>query len=141
MEREELRRPYDLGTYVQLNSGDQGYIPRSEIKVLVDHPSFGDLPKTMPIDQMGNNSSEIIEKGRFTPTSKTINRLFSRTFTSVPSGWIKVYRTEMIEEGKYVFQEVQFYYPNATPITVNGFSIVIESTENITNVIVEYNFS
>jgi hypothetical protein len=82
-----------------------------------------------------------IESGRITGlTSVNVVVYFATQFGNIPTGWIKVYRMRQVMSGKWKQQDVLYYHASEAFKNEFGFGLVIESTENLTGVIVEYFF-
>jgi len=84
------------------------------------------------------------EAGRLTNlTDRNVIVYFTAQFENIPTGWIKVYRMKetISGNGKWKQWDV-LYYHAASPNFKNefGFGLVIESTENLVGVIIEYFF-
>jgi hypothetical protein len=131
----------DLDTYLQLDSGDPGYVAPSSLFLPLDSADFGSKPFKYPAEDFFSDIH--IEKGRLTGlSSKSVSVTFDTAFSSTPVGIgnIKVYRMFEVVTGKWIAQDVQFYFGSATPVITTGFSLTIETAESLTGAILEYEF-
>jgi hypothetical protein len=73
--------------------------------------------------------------------SHTVNVEFKNEFTAIPAGMgnLKIYRLEP-EEGEYILADVLFNFPSLTWLTTTGFTVQINSTENLTGIFIDYTF-
>jgi hypothetical protein len=127
-------RPKDLITHLQLDPSDPEYIPANELYFVVDHPSFT-RPKKYSQENF-TGAIQNIQKGRITGLQAfNVSQSFSTPFNSAPVGFINVYRSKVISGTKTIREDVLFYDLTETP---TGFSLVIDSEESLTGVIVEY---
>lgn len=135
-------RPYELDEYIQLESGEEGYISPDELDHVVDHSSFS-KPKRIKQTSFGGSSSGLSgERGILTGlASRAITITFDTPFTSLPLPVIlRAYRWQNPSTGVYYMENVMFSYPSESWYSVSGFSINIDSGEILTGVIVEYLF-
>ena len=130
-----------LDTYTQLASGDPGYIAPSAVFFAVDSAEFAALPKKQSIEDY--LSTTHVEKSRETGlASRSIAVTFGAAFTGVPiTNTLRVYRITAVVTGKYRFQDVLWYHATATPVTATGFELEIETSESLTGIILEYEFT
>jgi len=73
---------------------------------------------------------------------RAISVTFSKPFSLPPiQTHLRVYRWEdLTKNGYWQMQDVEWHYPDANAITSTGFNIVIEDSEDMLGVIVEYEF-
>lgn len=134
----EQTRIFELSPYL-------GTLDASEVMITVDHASFP-LPMRTSLasilsGEAGVSGATHIEKDTLTNlSSRTLTVTFDTAFTDTPVGWIKVYRMEATGEGGYREYEVLWDYATAVKVTTTGFSILINSSESLTNIVVEYQF-
>lgn len=80
-----------------------------------------------------------IESGRLTGlTSVNVVVYFAKVFPKTPTGWIKVYRMREMVTGKWKADDVLYYHADQIIVNEYGFGLVIDSSESLTGVIVEY---
>lgn len=72
---------------------------------------------------------------------RNISVLFQTPFIAKPVGWIKVYRYESRAGGGYFYTNAIYYVADSDWLTNIGFDIIVEDYENLTGLIVEYNFT
>lgn len=130
-----------LDLYTQLDSGDEGYLAASTIRIAVDAVGFAGEPKYIVYEDL--LASTHIESDRVTGLAdRSVAITFGTAFTSVPvTVVLKVYRIGITSPGKYRFNEVLWYHATATPVTTTGFELVIEAAESLTGIILEYYFT
>lgn len=136
------KRIHALDPYAQLNPGDSGYIAPTAIRLAVDSTSFPGEPKYITYSSLLSDGH--FEVGRLTGlASASVSILFGTSFSAVPSGLanLKVYKFAEITSGKYEAQDVLYYFENSSPVTTDGFDLIIDSSESLTGVIVEYLFT
>lgn len=127
-------RIHELIQYIQKESGESGYIDPSELMIAIDHPSWDESMK-FPLSTSGNSPASDSEKGRLTNlASSTVN--ISWNFDSVPIGFHKVYR--IVENGTYRRRHDVLIL--SEEVSSTGLTIVIDSSESLTGVIVEYSY-
>lgn len=125
-------RPIDLVEYIQKESGEEGYIDPSTIYLVVDHPDF-DKPQRFRLMSSESSSSSTKEKDRLTNLS-LYTVAVSWDFASTPIGWHRVYR--VITRGSDTRkQDVLIKSESVSP---SGLTIIIDSSEVLEGVIVEY---
>ena len=129
-----------LVTYTQGAPGDEGYIAPTAVFIGVDSAEFAGEAKKQTIDDYLSATHE--EVARLTPLgSRSVAITFDTAFSSIPiTVLINVYRITEIVSGKYKFDKVQWYHATATPVTITGFELEIETSESLTGVILEYYF-
>lgn len=71
--------------------------------------------------------------------SRTVTRDFICRFEEIPVGMVSVYRYVVIDEG-VVKQDVLHYFNADTWLTIYGFELTIDDSEDLSGVIVEYEF-
>lgn len=141
------RIPIDeVPVYSQLQPGDDGYINPNNIWVLLGSSEFTGVPaRIVALSGINSYSMAHSEQDVVTGlTSRTFTRAFNVAFTIEPVGSIDVYYMVEIETGKWIKQNVQFYYPSASWLTVNGFTFVIDdesvTEELLPTLVVKYKF-
>lgn len=89
----------------------------------------------------GNITSVHIETARLTNlTSNLVPVFFAEKFSVTPTGWIKVYRMRQVQTGKWKQQDVLYYHAAEEFKNEYGFGLVIDPSENLTGVVIEYMF-
>jgi hypothetical protein len=125
-------RPYELDIYVD-------EVDASELDIMVDHESF-----TEPLRVRGLFSGAggtHIEKDTLTGlSSRTVTVEFDTVFSSIPVGWVKVYRMTEMPDGTYRDEDVLWGYTTSTKVSTNGFVLKISDDESLTGVVVEYKY-
>ncbi len=127
-------RIYELETYVQKEVGEEGYIDPAELLIIVDHPTWS-RSKKMVLTGGASQLSTHQENSRITnPPSSTITVTFGTAFAARPVGFHKVYRitTEGSDERYY---DVLIKHEQ---VTNTGIIIVIDDSESLNGVIVEW---
>lgn len=82
-----------------------------------------------------------IELGKISPvTDRAVSVTFTKPFSAVPVGRLKVYRMRQASAGKWKEWDVLYYHTSQDWLTTEGFSLQIETTENLTGIIIEYEF-
>lgn len=134
----EQKRIRDLPTFVILDPSDPDYIPIEELIFAVDHASF---ERAKGLSQQSFAALILHQEyDRITGlTSRNLSVSFDTSFTSIPSGEVRVYRMHEYPIG-WQRKDVLWAYADANQPTMVGFSIVIADTEDLTGVIVEYDF-
>lgn len=126
-------RIHELSEYIQQEAGETGYIDPSEIWVAVDHPSFDKSKKYRVVSSEITTESK--RSGRLTSlSSRTIS--ISWSFTSKPIGWHRVYR----EINRGTDKRYQDVLIKSEDVTSSALSIVIDDSETLTGIIVEYSY-
>lgn len=132
------KRTKNLELFNIVDPTDPDYIPLSELYFLVDHASF-DKSKKIYQDTFASliqNTSS----GKITGlTSNIVNITFNPTFDTSPIGEVRVYRMASYGAG-YQREDVLWVFADASQPTVSGCNIIIDSDEDLTGVIVEYDF-
>lgn len=89
------------------------------------------------------NYTEHVEKGTLENLpSRSVSIAFAKVFDTIPTPThFKVYRwVDLLGNGYWSKQDVPFHFVNSQPVSVSGFSFLIDDTEDLTGVIVEYKF-
>lgn len=75
-------------------------------------------------------------------SSALVEVTFGLEFTKIPVGFasLKVYRMVAMGGG-YNYQDVLHTFPTIEPVSLTGFTLNIHSSESLTGVIIEYNFT
>lgn len=134
------KRFWDLDLYVQLEPGDPGYIDPSELVFGIDHTSFTEM-KRLPYTNIAGLSSGVhVEKDTLTGLASPIVTVeFDEPFVDAPNGSEpQVYRTVDVGGGNFRRQDVLFSYSSAAWLSATGFSLTIDASESLTDVVVEY---
>lgn len=71
--------------------------------------------------------------------SRTVVRDFICRFEEIPVGTVDVYRFVVTDEGT-IKQDVLYYYDEETWLTIYGFELFIDDSEDLDGVIIEYEF-
>lgn len=127
-------RIHSLQPYVQKDVGEEGYIAPSELQIVVDHPSF---ERSMKLSLTGGEAGVSIhqEKGRLsTPESHSFTIPFDVAFTAKPIGFHKAYRIETSGTDERYFDVLV----KSEKVLTTGIALVLDSSENLTGVIVEW---
>jgi len=130
-------RTYTLDEYIQLNPGDPGYIPLSEINILVDHPSF-DRSKRYTLSQFVSLAQNVQAGRQSNLLTRSVVVTFSVPFSAGVVGWVKVYRSTTIP-GVGIVRETVNSHDLVESIT--GITLTIDDNESLTGVIVEYSYN
>lgn len=131
----------DLEIYVPLPVDDPEYIDPSTVYGVVDCVSWT-LPKKTIITNIGAGSILTHEEsGRLSDLdSVNVGIAFSSPFDTMPIVVeFRVYRMGLVDSNKYRMVDV-LYYSVLNWLTTSRFDIVIDSSENLTGIIVEYLF-
>lgn len=129
------KRIYELETYEQLEVGDIGFIPATSIFLPVDYSGWGESKKITFADLF---SSYHVESGRLSNLiSYSVSVLFGTSFEGTVLDSIKVYRNVTPIIDKNIRQDVLFYNLS---VSLNGFSFTIDSSEDLSGIIIDYNF-
>jgi hypothetical protein len=128
---------HQLDLYVQKDVGEEGYIDPQELLIVVDHPSWTRSKKL----NMNNGTSSLsshVERGRITtPPSSTVNIVFDTAFTETPIGSHKVYRITT----KGTDERHSDVLIKSEKVTTSGVSIIIDSREALTGIIIEWYYT
>lgn len=131
-----------LNTYTQLASGEAGYVDPDTVFIAVDSLNFSGEPlKVSYGDIFGAThvEADILES----PVSRNVSVSFETAFTSRPliRTW-RVYRVAETYTGSGVYRMKDVNYTHAENwLTTTGFDIDIDTDENLTGVIIEYEFA
>lgn len=137
----EQQRIRDLVTYIQLAVGDSGYVNPASIYVVVDSDNFGAKPFKFPLLSLIGTDADYDAGTIVGISSPTVVHTFPTPFSTVPiCSLINVYRYREVRTGEYVREDVQFSISGSNWITTNNFTIKIDSTENLTGVIIDFKF-
>ena len=140
------RKIFELQNYISLPATDPNYVDPSQVYIPVQHPSWA-KPKKLPIT--GAQTSE--EDPEITTVTRSYGRLtglssrnVSVTFTNplMSSNIIErvdVYRYSEFD-GKLTRQDVLHYFNSATWFNQLGFSLVIDDDEDLSGIIISYEF-
>lgn len=127
------KRIHELDIYEQLELGDAGYIPATSVWLAVDYTGWAESKKITFDDLL---SSIHIEAGRLSSlASRSISVTFGTAFSSTVIDTINVYKESTPISGKTIREEVRYYNLN---VTLTGFTLEIDSNEDLTGVIVDY---
>ena len=120
---------------------NDGTYSLDDVKIAVDHPDFTDT-QNFPLSSVGLSSGGThIERGRLTElSSRSVSVTFDTAFSNAPIGKVWVYRMAEMPDGNYREQDVLWGFTSSTKVSTTGFSIAIDSSESLTNVVVEYYF-
>lgn len=127
-------RVHTLQPYVQKNEGEAGYIDPAELQVLVDHPTF---ERSMKLSLTGGSGGVSIhqEKGRLsTPENHSFTIPFDVAFTAKPIGFHKAYRIVISGTDERYYDVLV----KSEKVITTGIVIVIDSSESLTGVIIEW---
>jgi hypothetical protein len=136
----------ELESYIQLLPEDTGYIDPATLFIPIGSSAFGAVKaKKISVPAASALGLLHVERGDITGlTSRTFARTFNTAFDAEPYGKVEAYYMLEIETGKWVKQEVQFYYPSADWLTTTGFTIVIDddyvTDEILPTIIIKYKF-
>lgn len=126
------KRIYELATYIQLDPGDIGYIPATAVYIPVDYNGWSEAMK-MSLDQFFGSFHA--EAGRLSGlSSSSVAKVFGTPFTSTVIDTVSVYRE--IPGGGGTIRENVLYFDLS--VTLTGFTLEIDPSENLTGVIVDY---
>lgn len=133
----------EVPRYTQKSPGDVGYISPDKIDVVLGSTEFTVKAMRMRLTELINFGASASESDRVTGlTEHEYTKTFAAPYLTIPVITVlSVYKMVLIETGKWVRQDVQFYYPVKNWLTVNGFTIVIEASESLAGVIIEYKFN
>lgn len=84
-----------------------------------------------------------IEIGRLTGLlSRNVTLTFDREFEDVPIGALRIYRMKETQtgNGKWKEWDVLYYFPVQNWLTAQGFQLVIDNSENLSGVVIRYEF-
>lgn len=128
------KRIFELGTYLQLESGDPGYIPATAVWLAVDYNGWTEAKKMSLDDFLGTLH---IEAGKLSSlSSRSVSKVFGTAFTSTVIDDVRAYR-EISGGGGTVREPVLFF---DLSVTLSGFTLEIDPSENLAGVIVDYKF-
>ena len=99
--------------------------------------------QTTSEDTITTTEEEHTEKGTLTNLEeKEITILFSKEYTSIPMPThLKVYRwADILGNGYWKMQDVEWHFTSSSPISTTGCSLVIDDSEDIDGVIIDYKF-
>jgi len=132
----------DLLAYTQLDVSDPNYINPDTISIVLDHPDW-EMAKRMPLTDLAVEASGIhMEVGKLTNlSSRTVIVTFNTAFSVSPIGSEpQVYRLTQMSDGTYRKQEVLWGFIDANQPTATGFTLKINELENLTGIIIEYEY-
>ena len=128
---------YDLNPLPQ--EGSPEYKPFSQLSIAVDNPDWP-IPKAVLASDLLGTSSHI-EKGRIIPDTRNVTRVFGSPFSQIPvEAAFSVYRYSTLNGGGIKKTQVLFKYTDTNWLTTAQFSIVIDSREDLSGIIIEYCF-
>lgn len=82
-----------------------------------------------------------VQAGRLTGlASRTVTVTFRQAFDEIPVGLPRAYRM-VADGGVYLMQDVLFSYPTESWLTETGFTITIDTAEELTGIIILYDFT
>lgn len=126
------KRIYELPTYLQLESGDPGYIPATSVWLAVDYNGWSEAKK-MSLDDF--LSTMHIEAGKLSSlASRSVSVNFGTAFTNTVIDRVKVYRE--ISGGGGTVRDPVLYFDLV--VTLSGFTLEIDPSESLTGTIVDY---
>lgn len=128
------KRIKDLDDYTQLESTDIGYISPSNIYLAVDNSTEAWAePKKVTFAQLIGITH--MEAGQLSSlSSRSVTVTFDSPFTLPVIPYINPYRVSVIG-GKSIREVVRIY---DLLITINGFTLTIDTNESLTGVIIDY---
>lgn len=126
------KRIHELSTYLQLESGDPGYIPATSVWLAVDYNGWSEAKK-MSLDDF--LSTMHIEAGKLSSlASRSVSVNFGTAFTNTVIDRVKVYRE--ISGGGGTVRDPVLYFDLS--VTLSGFTLEIDPGESLTGTIVDY---
>ena len=130
-----------LDTYVQLEVGDPGYIAPTALFVALDSADYGSEAKKYALPNIGGEGAAY-ESDSLTGLTTLLNSVtFGTPFDATPLVLLfNVYRYFEYEAGKFIREEVKYYLSGPTWYNTTGFTITIDTSENLTGVIIDYKF-
>jgi hypothetical protein len=132
----EQTRAKDLALFDEISTG----VSVSNLYILVDHP---DLPKAMKYYFSSGGTSLHIEQDTLTNlSSHAVTVEFNEAFSFLPMlTHFAVYRWEdILNDGYWKKKNVEWHYASSSPWTTEEFYFIIDDTEDLSGVIVEYKF-
>ena len=130
-----------LDVYVQLAEGDDGYIAPGEIMQVVDHPNWTRSKRVYASNGVG--ASIHTEGDLYTPISRAVSITFGTAFTTTPKTiMLRVYRMKETVTGNGHWKEwdVRYWHESSNWKSTTGFSLTIDPDEDLTGIIIEYEF-
>jgi hypothetical protein len=131
----------DLLLYTQLDPEDPNYIDPSTISVVLDHDDW-DKSKRYPLSEILSSVSISTTKvGKLSDlSSRSVTVVFDTPFASSSiKEHVEVYRYKS-EGGVYEREDILYHFASAGWFSTTGFSLVIEDSEDLTGIIVSYEF-
>lgn len=131
-----------LVEYIQLESGDAGYVPLASLYLAIDSDNFGAKPFKFPLQSLlvGGGGDGVVKQME-NLLSRNVSESFPSAFASKPVATkFEVYRFQAIGGGEYIKQPVLHTYTGANWVTTTGFAITIDASESLTGVIIDYEF-
>ena len=133
-------RTYELDVYTQLPVGDPDYEDPASIMFIVDSSAWTSQ-KRFPYPSVSGISSHFETDTIENLPSHTVNESFSTPFTIKPKTiMFRVYRMAEVSTGIWRMKNVAYGSTTTNWLTVSGFNIVIDSSESLTGIVIEYYF-
>jgi hypothetical protein len=132
----------NLTAYAQADVGDPNYVDPDEISLVIDHADW-ELPKRLPLTGF---TLEVLDAHVEIDTltnlsSRNVNVTFNTPFSGQPAGREpEVYRLWQTPNGTYRRQDVLWGFTDANQPTANGFSLIIDPSESLVGVIIQYEY-
>jgi hypothetical protein len=126
------KRIYELETYIQLDSGDVGFIPATAVYYAVDYNGWTEAKKQSLDNIFGTVH---LEAGKLSSLgSRSVSVVFGTAFTGTVVETVNAYR-ELTYPVGVVREDVMI---NDLAITLSGFTLDIDVNESLTGVIIDY---
>jgi len=136
----DFTRTYELDLYTQLPVGDPGYIDPALVDFIVDHDGWT-RAKRFPYTSVSGISSHYETDKLENLITRTITKTFNTPFTgSIKTIMFRVYRMAEVSTGTWRMKNVAYGSTTTNWLTVSGFNIVIDSSESLTGIVIEYYF-
>lgn len=135
------KRIRELDTYTQLASGEVGYVDPDTVFFPVDSTNFSGDPYKVAFSDLFASvhvEADIMES----LASRTVSVTFETAFTSRPLiRTFRVYRVAETYTGSGVYRMKDVLYSHAAAwLTTTGFDIDIDTSEDLSGIIIEFEF-